>query len=50
MLKKNQPHCTSNLKFADVLHNGYMDRIMFPPKLKYHILKNTRTNVKFEEL
>jgi hypothetical protein len=31
--KTKQSHCTSNLIFADVLNNGYMDKI-FSPKIK----------------
>jgi hypothetical protein len=49
MLHKPQTHCSPNL-FADVLNNRDMYTIRFSKKLKYCILRNTRSKVKFEDL
>jgi hypothetical protein len=38
------------LIFADVLNNSYMHTIYLKKKLKYCILRNTRSKVKFEDL
>jgi hypothetical protein len=50
MLHKTQSHCSPNLIFTDVLNNSYMHTIYFLKKLKYHILRNTGSKVKFENL
>jgi hypothetical protein len=49
MLHKTQSHCSPNLIFADVLNNSYTHTI-YTKKIKYCILKNTRSKVKFEDL
>jgi hypothetical protein len=50
MLYKPQTHCRPNLIFAEALNNSYMHTIYFSKKLKYRILRNTRSKVKFEDL
>jgi hypothetical protein len=51
MLHKTQSHCSPNLIFADVLNNSYTHTIFFSSrKLNYRILRNTRSEVKFEDL
>jgi hypothetical protein len=50
MPHKTQSHCSPNLTFADVLNSSCMHTIFFSKKLKYRILRNTRSKVKFEDL
>jgi hypothetical protein len=49
MLHKTQSLCSQNLIFAYVLNNSYTHNV-FKKKLKYHILRNMRSKVKFEDL
>jgi hypothetical protein len=49
MLHKTQSLCSPNVILAYVLNDSYMHTTYFSKKIKYRILRYTRSKVKFED-